>query len=116
METKRRGAHSAYGQWLAYMMDVKRVDSGKLAERAGIDQDTLDALIAGQIEPDEAREHVHRLGEILLSPNVGEQLEKVMKALEIHSDLRNWRGSCDGGCCQWNLVTEVANDAALSVQ
>jgi hypothetical protein len=105
--------HSAYGPWLAYMMDIKRVDTAKLAARAGVSEDDINAIIHGRLAPEEAREHVFKLGEIMLTSPPRERMERVMKALDVHSDLRNWREACDGGCCAWNVVTEIATDPAV---
>ncbi|WFB10908.1 hypothetical protein LRS74_30580 [Streptomyces sp. LX-29] len=107
--------NSAYGAWLAYVMDAKRIDTEKLAEKAGIQPTLIDRLIRGELSPENAREEVFKLGEILLSSKPREQMEKVLQALEIHVDLRNWAKSCDGGCCQWNIATEVSYDSALEV-
>jgi hypothetical protein len=105
--------HTSYGAWVAYMMDVKRVDTAKLAERSGYDERQLDQLISGELPKEEAREAVMQLGEILLTEDVRKRMENVVRALDIHVDLRNWRSSCDGGCCAWNIVTEIAGDPAL---
>jgi len=106
-------AHSAYGPWLAMMMNIKRVDSDKLAKKAGIARNDLDALINGQVEPDKAKAEVMRIGEILLTESPRVRMERVLRALDVHTDLRNWAAGCDGGCCAWNIVTEVASDPAL---
>jgi hypothetical protein len=106
-------AHSAYGPWLAMMMNIKRVDSRKLAEKANISPQELDDLIEGKVEPERAKEGVFRIGEILLSESPQDRMERVLRALDVHTDLRNWSESCDGGCCAWNIVTEIAGDPAL---
>jgi hypothetical protein len=115
-ETKAEEGAGAYGPWLAYMMNIKRVDADKLAQRAGVTRERIDQLIRGEVPPHEARQEIALIGEILLSGNPKEQMERVLKALEIHVDLRNWAASCDGGCCTWNVVTEIAYDAASIVK
>ena len=106
-------SHSAYGPWLAMMMDVKRVDSDKLAKKANISRQQLDDLIHGNVDPHKAKEEVLRIGEILLTEDPRVRMERVLRALDVHVDLRNWSESCDGGCCAWNVVTEIAGDPAL---
>jgi hypothetical protein len=98
------------------MMDIKRVDSEKLAKRAEVDVESIDRLVNGDVDPRTAREEVRRIGEILLTEDPADRMDRVLKALEIHTDLRNWRSSCDGGCCQWNIVTEIAYDPATEIR
>src|SRR5712691_8084139 len=88
-ESQKRPTHSAYGAWIAYMMNIKRVDSNKLAKKAVVERHVIDSLIKGELSPDDAREHVAKIGEILLSGNPKVQMERVLKALEVHTDLRN---------------------------
>ena len=95
------------------MMDVKRVDSDKLAKKAGISREDLDELIYGHVDPHKAKQEVMRIGEILLTEDPSVRMERVLRALDVHVDLRNWSASCDGGCCSWNIVTEIAGDPAL---
>jgi len=98
-------------------MNEKRIDSEKLAKKAGVDRRLIDRLINGEVAPEEAREQVAKLGEIILEAKPAKlQMARVLKALEIHTDLRNWMGSCDGGCCGWNVATEIAYDAALIIR
>src|SRR6202030_1204053 len=68
-ESQKRPTHSAYGAWIAYMMSIKRVDSNKLAKKAAVERNVIDRLVKGELSPDEAREHVAKIGEILLSGN-----------------------------------------------
>lgn len=105
--------HSAYGPWLAYMMDVKRVSTEKLAKKSGISTQVIDDLLHSRIPPEKAKDAVMKLGEIMITEDGKEAMNRVMQALDIHTDLRNWSASCDGGCCAWNLVTEISFDEAL---
>ncbi len=112
----RKGSQGAYGAWLAYMMNIKRVSTEKLARRAGVTPERINQLIQGEVPAEQARQEIAKIGEILISGNPKEQMERVLQALEIHVDLRNWMESCDGGCCTWNVVTEIAFDDALKIR
>ncbi|MGC1134207.1 MAG: helix-turn-helix transcriptional regulator [Nitrososphaeraceae archaeon] len=58
-------AHSAYGPWLAYVMNAKRVSSKKLAKQAGISSSIIDDLVSGKIPPEKVKQEVRKLGEIM---------------------------------------------------
>jgi hypothetical protein len=105
MATKQ---HSAFGAWLAYVMNERRASTEKLAEKAGIPIDRIEGLIKGDISPAELADgDVFKLGEVLLHNPSRRQMEMVLKALEVHADLRNWKSTCDAGCCPWNTAVEI---------
>lgn len=109
---------SAYGQWLAHVMNAKRADTNKLAKKAGVSTNVIDDLLNGRLEPEKAKEEVSKIGQVLIgaNPSPKEAMDKVLEALKIHTDLRNWSADCDGGCCPWHIATEIAYDKASKIR
>jgi len=97
-------SRSAYGAWLAMVMNERQATTEQLAKHSGIDGTRIEELIAGSIQPEEAKEEIYKIAEALLTNTPIRQMDKVLEALAVHTDLRNWRGSCDGGCCSWNAA------------
>ena len=112
MQSKPSASRSAYGAWLAYVMNERRADPHKLARKSGVAVDRIEALISGEVEPDVKDEAVFKIAEALLGNAPRKQMEMVLRALRVHIDLRNWASSCDGGCCKWNSAIEILIDPA----
>jgi hypothetical protein len=100
MESKPSASRSAYGAWLAYVMNERRADPKKLARKSGVAAEHIEALLRGDIDPDDKDENVFKIADALLVNTPRKQMELVLQALRVHIDLRNWASSCDGGCCK----------------
>ncbi len=106
--------HSAYGPWLAHVMNDRRISTVKLAKKAGVSTQIIDDLIRGHLAPEKARDEVMKIGEIAIGgDNAKDRMKQVMRALDVHIDLRNWADACDGGCCPWSAATEISLDEVI---
>lgn len=112
MQSKPSASRSAYGSWLAYVMNERRADPHKLAKKSGVPVDRIEAFLKGDVDPDDKDEAVFKIADALLVNAPRQQMEMVLKALRVHIDLRNWASSCDGGCCKWNSAIEILVDPA----
>jgi hypothetical protein len=110
MQSKSSAGQSAYGAWLAYVMNERRADPTKLAKASGVPVDKIESFLAGREDPSDGDESVYRIAEVLLKNTPRKQMELVLQALRTHVDLRNWASSCDGGCCKWNTAIEIVVD------
>src|SRR5215208_1693306 len=104
---QNQGEISAFGPWLAYVMQERAATAKWLSNESGVDETLIDDLATGPTRPEEAEEDVYKLGEALLPVEPGgARMDRVLEALSAHNDLRNWRAGCDGGCCPWNAAVD----------
>jgi hypothetical protein len=103
-----QGEVSAFGPWLAWVMQEKSATATWLSNRSGVNEETIYSLIVGEIRPEDVEEDVYKIGEALMTYQepARERMDRVLETLSAHNDLRRWRATCDGGCCPWNSAID----------